>query len=343
MPGTFNPIFRKRSQWALSLVLGLLLSLSASIAGSVPLCLYVASYNQGEAWSDGIERGLRTALAERCEIASFYMDTHRYPEVDAMKKAGLAAFEFARNLQPDIIITSDDNAAKYLIVPYLIDKATPVVFTGINWTVREYGFPANNVTGMVEVAPIRAMLSNTLNAEVKLLGTPTHKPQKLQGNARILFIGSDNLSERKMLLRLDTLTESFGTHVDSILVGTFEAWLGGFKIAQEYDLIIIGNNAGILDWDDQRAKHYTREHTRALSVTYNEWMLDYSVLGYTRMAEEQGEWAGLSAIAILDGLSVSDIPIVTNRKVETWVNVELLSASGLQLNPRLVNRARKYY
>ncbi len=81
------------------------------------------------------------------------MDTHRYPEIDATKKAALAAFELARDLQPDIIITSDDNAAKYLIVPYLVDTATPVVFTGINGTVREYGFPAKNVTGMVEVAP----------------------------------------------------------------------------------------------------------------------------------------------------------------------------------------------
>lgn len=341
MPGTFIPILRTYSRLALSLLLGLVLSLGVSFASNPPLCLFVASYSAGEVWTDGVERGLRTTLADKCEVASFYLETHRYPEKEEMKKAARSAFELARDLQPDIIITSDDNAAKYLIVPYLVGTTTPVVFAGINWTVREYGFPAKNVTGMVEVAPLKSMLTNTLNAAVR--NGPSGNQHKLHGDARILFIGSDNLSEKKMLFRLDTLAKSFGTHVDSILVKDFDAWLSGFKIAQNYDLVIIGNKAGIQGWDDQQAERHAREHTRALSVTYNDWMLDYSVLGYTRMAEEQGEWAGLSAMAILNGLSVSDIPIVTNRKVETWVNMKLLSSSGLQLSPRLINRARKFY
>ncbi|ASJ75468.1 ABC transporter substrate-binding protein [Granulosicoccus antarcticus] len=344
MPRAVNSNLQRRFWWQISIALALALLASLLNASSSPLCLYVSSYNQGETWSDGVERGLRDALGHRCEIASFYMDTHRYRQIEEMQQAGLAAYELARDLQPDVIITSDDNAAKYLILPYLVDTSTPVVFAGINWTVREYGLPASNVTGMVEVAPLKSMLSNTLNTVSHSLEERTFTQYKMRDEARILFLSSNTLSERKMLFRLNSLaSRSFGSNVDSILVDDFKNWLAGFKVAQRYDLVIIGNNTGIRDWDDNVAELHVRSHTKTLSVTFNTWMMRYSVLGFTRVAEEQGEWAGLSAVALLDGLSVSDIPVVTNRRVETWVNPKLLSNSGLQLNPRLINSARKYY
>ena len=199
MPGTFNLILPQHSRWALSLVLGLCLSLSDSIASSSTLCLYVAPYNAGKAWSDGVERGLRNTLADNCEDAGVYMETHRYPEIGAMKKAGLAAFELARDLQPDIIIiTSDDNSAKYLKAPYLVDTATPVVFTGNNWTVQKYDFPAKNVTDMIEVAPKKSMLTITLIAAIRKHEGYPRNQQALRGDARIPHIGTDNLSERAL-------------------------------------------------------------------------------------------------------------------------------------------------
>lgn len=330
------------SDWRAAIATCLLMISGLAPAASTPLCLYVSSYHQGHTWSDGIERGLRQTIAERCEVTSFYMDTSRHSAVDDMQEAGLAAFERARNLQPDIIITSDDNAAEYLIVPYLLDTETPVVFSGLNWTVHEYGLPTSNVTGIVEVAPLRHMLINTLSA---VESTPDHRILSLRkqpGAARILYLGSDSPGDLKMLARIDTLANSFGTSVDSILVNEFEAWLSGFRIAQSYDLVIIGNNANVRGFDHNVARRHARLHTRALSVTYNDWMMDYSILGYTRLAEEQGEWAALAAMAILDGLPVSDIPVVTNRRFETWLNTALAESSGLRLSPHITNRAKKY-
>ncbi|MGQ7843373.1 ABC transporter substrate-binding protein [Granulosicoccus sp. 3-233] len=312
------------------------------LAAPAPLCLYVSSYHQGHAWSDGIERGLRQTIAEHCEVASFYMDSSRRPSVRDMQSAGLAAFERARDLQPDIIITSDDNAAEYLIVPYLLGGKTPVVFSGINWSVQEYGLPSSNVTGMVEVAPLRHMLINTLTA---VQSSPDHRIltlRKQPGAARILYLGSDSPADLKMLARIDLIANLLGTGVDSILVDDFDAWLSGFRLAQNHDLLIIGNNANVRDFDHDVARRHALLHTRTLSVTYNDWMMDYAVLGYTRLAEEQGEWAALAAIAILDGLPPSDIPVVTNRKFETWLNVDLAERSGLRLSPHITNRAKKY-
>lgn len=325
-----------------SIAIYLLLVFGYASAATTPLCLYVSSYHQGNPWSDGIERGLRQTLGDSCEIATFYMDTNRRPSQRDMRRAGQAAFELSRDLQPDIIITSDDNAAEHLIVPYLLDSERPVVFTGINWTIHEYGLPTSNVTGIVEVAPLRHMLISALTA---VKSSPDHSVMRvgrLPGEARILYLSSDSPGDLKMLNHIESIANSFGTGVDSILVKEFGAWLSGFKLAQDYDLVIIGNNADIHGFDHDIARQFARTHTRTLSVTYNDWMMDYAVLGYTRLAEEQGEWAALSVMAILDGLPVSDIPVVTNRKFETWLNTSLAELSGLLLGPHIVNKAKKY-
>ena len=331
-----------RSGWSAALATCLSLFAVHATAAPQALCLYVSSYQQGHAWSDGIERGLRETIGDRCEIVSFYMDSNRRPAQVDLKNAGLAAFELARDLQPDIIITSDDNAAEYLIAPYLLNGDTPVVFSGINWTIREYGLPGSNVTGIVAIAPLRHMLLNTLTA---IDSSPDHRIlslRKLPGEARILYLGSDSRSDLKMLARIDSLSGSFGTSVDSILVSDFKAWLSGFRMAQSYDLVIIGDNTNVRGFDPDVARRHAQTHTRALSVTYNDWMLDYAVLGYTRLAEEQGQWAGLSTVAVLDGLPVTDIPVVTNRQFETWLNTSLAKSSGLSLSPHISNRAKKY-
>ena len=49
------------------------------------------------------------------------------------------------------MIASDDNAQKYLVVPYLKGTQVPVIFNGVNWDASAYGFPTSNVTGMIEV------------------------------------------------------------------------------------------------------------------------------------------------------------------------------------------------
>jgi len=186
------------------------------------------------------------------------------------------------------------------------------------------------------------MLINTLSAVKSPADEQGRSQKRLPGEARILYLGSDSPGDLKMLTRIDTIANSFGTSVDSILVNEFDSWLSGYRLAQAYDLVIIGNNANVRGFDHDVARRHARLHTRTLSVTYNDWMMDYAVLGYTRLAEEQGEWAGLAAIAILDGLPAGEIPVVANRRFETWLNTRLVESSGLVLSPHVTQRAKKY-
>jgi ABC-type uncharacterized transport system substrate-binding protein len=235
-------------------------------------------------------------------------------------------------LKPDVVITSDDNAAKYLIVPHLLDKEIPVVFSGINWTVDEYGFPASNVTGIVEIAPIKPMLKEG----VRMAGIPEDHP------IRIAYLGASTLSEIKNFSRVKTTAESLEMTVDRILAEDFDEWKEGLELAQTYDLVVMGSSSGIAKFSEQEASAWAEKTTRTLSLTNHEWMMPYAAIGYTKVAEEHGEWAAASAIAILNGVRAIDIPLVTNRRWDTWTNEALLLELGIDLKQSSLVGAKKF-
>jgi ABC-type uncharacterized transport system substrate-binding protein len=61
----------------------------------------------------------------------------------------------------------------------------------------------------------------------------------------------------------------------------------------------------------------------------------------TKVPEEHGEWAGLAALEILGGTNPGDIPIVSNRKWDIWVNLSILNQSGIRLPAPLLKKAKK--
>jgi ABC-type uncharacterized transport system substrate-binding protein len=307
-------------------------SLSFAQSGNKPSCLYVASYHVGYPWSDGVERGLRERLQEQCHITEFYMDTKRRKSTEEKVAAGQAAYKLIKSLKPDVVITSDDNAAKYLIVPHLLDKEIPVVFSGINWTVEEYGFPASNVTGIVEIAPIKPMLIEG----VRTANIPADQP------IRVAYLGASTLSEIKNFNRVKATAESLKMTVDRILAEDFDEWKKGFELAQTYDLVVMGSSSGIAKFSEQKASVWANSNTRTLSLTNHEWMMPYAAIGYTKVAEEHGEWAAASAIAILNGVRTMDIPLVTNRRWDTWTNEELLIELGINLEQNHLIGAKKF-
>ena len=118
--------------------------------------LYIDSYHQGYAWSDGITKGIEEALKDSgAELKVHRMDTKKKPSEEFKKEAAEKAKALIEEYKPDVVIASDDNAAKYLIAPYYKDSEQPFVFCGVNWDAGVYGFPTANITGMVDSHPHR--------------------------------------------------------------------------------------------------------------------------------------------------------------------------------------------
>lgn len=310
------------------LLLAVALWLAVGAAQALPKCLFVSSYHQGYAWSDGVERGLRQTLDGRCEVRQFDMDTKRRKQPEQIAQAAQQAKQLIDSWQPDVVITADDHAARHLIVPYYRDSDLPIVFCGVNWTVEEYGFPYRNVTGMIEVAPVQAMIEQARSLV----------PQA----SKVLYIGANTVTERKNAARIGDAASALGLEYETQFAASLASWISAYERGQSYDFVVIGSNAGIVDWNEEAAVHAAMSLTRKLSVTSHEWMMPVAMLGMTKVPEEQGEWAGLVALQILDGTEPGSIPVIANRKWDLYLNMALVDTAGIDLPERLTSKGKRY-
>lgn len=313
----------------ISLLLGGILLVPALAQTAPPArCLYVSSYHAGYEWNDGIERGLESALQGRCELRKFYMDGKRHLDNEFAKAKAREAKELIETWKPDVVIAADDNASKYLVMPYLKDKPLPVVFCGLNWTAEPYGYPYRNATGMIEVGPIEP-----LSAEVRAV---------VKNARRGVFLSADENTQYKEYAMTREQYQRLGIELTHTTARTMADWEAGFTAAQaQADLLVIANNAGIKDWDKERAQRYVHKHGRRFSVANLEWMAPYAILTMSKIADEQGEWSGKVALLILDGTPPSKIPVVANRRWNMYVNTKLLDKTGYRLSPDILRKAVK--
>ena len=310
------------------ILFGLALFAHATAHAAPARCLYVSSYHSGYEWNDGIERGMDAVLQGKCEIKKFYMDGKRRLDEAFAKAKALEAKEIIDTWKPNVIIAADDNVSKYLIMPYFKNAAVPVVFCGLNWTAEPYGYPYRNATGMIEVGPIEP-----LSAEVRAV---------VKNARRGVFLSADEITQYKEFAMTRERYLRLGIEVTHTPVRTMADWEAGFTAAQaKADFLVIGNNAGINDWDKERAQRYAHEHARRFTVAYLEWMAPYAMLTMAKIADEQGEWAGKTALLILNGTPPSIIPIVANRRWNMYVNNKLLDKVSIRLSPEILRKAVK--
>ena len=298
-----------------------------SLAATMPVCVFVSSYHRGYSWSDRLENGLRERVGERCRIVRYDLDSKRRKDPADIERAAGRALEGIRRLDADVVLTADDNAIKYLVRPHLADGPVPVVFSGVNWTVEEYGLPTPSVTGIVEVAPIGPMIRQATGV--------------VPAARRAVYVGASTLTETKNFERIRASARRAGIELEPLYASDLDGWRLALELAQDADFVVIGSFSGIAGWDAAAAAEHALAVTRRPSFTNHDWMMPFAAVGYTKIPEEHGEWAGACALAILDGLSPADIPLVTNRKWDTWVNEDLVRASGARLPATLLHGAKR--
>ena len=291
-------------------------------------CIYINSYHDGFVWSDTIAKNLKNELIDSCEIIQFNMDTKRNKSIDYIQKKALEAKLLIDTEKPDIVITSDDNAAKYLIKPYYKDSHIPFVFNGVNWSAKEYGFPYSNVTGMIEVTPINELFKVAVY---------------ITSGKKGIFIGDDTITDKKDLKQFLKFAKKRNISLDSALLNTFEEWQQKYKEAQtKYDFIVLGHNSAIKNWDDKQAKEFLLQNTKKLVLTTYSWMVPFSTIGLTIRPEEQGTWAGNTAKAILNGYPIENIAITTNHIWNKSINMSLVNVSTVKIPKDIIFNYKKF-
>ncbi|MCU7934217.1 MAG: hypothetical protein KZQ99_04970 [Candidatus Thiodiazotropha sp. (ex Dulcina madagascariensis)] len=286
--------------------------------------LYLSSYHLDVAWSGGVHNGLLKALeGSGVELRKFFMGAKRNQSEGHLRNKALEAKRLIETFAPEVVVTTDDAAAKYIIAAYYKDSKLPFVFTGVNWNAAPYGLPTDNVTGIVEVEMIQ-LLYKQLKRYAK--------------GPRLGWLSENSLSQRKNIEHHQKL---FGIDYDKVyFVETFDDWKEAFlALQEEVDMLVLEAPHAIRDWNLDEAIAFAREHTWILTGGLTENVMPYAVMGYVRLPEEHGEWAARSALRILDGTPPNEIPLAQNIKGRLILNRRLLEHLGLVVDRALYRMA----
>ena len=304
---------------------------TAAIAAEFKV-LVVMSYEEDNPWVKEIRQGIDSVLGASSEITYFHMDTKVAPT--GGPKKGQEAYALYQSLQPDGVIAADDDAQAMFVVPFLRDKVkTPVMFNGVNNSAGKYGFPASNVSGILERAHVRESLA--------------FAKQLIPSIRTACFLTNDVPAGRALRTQVEEERDSYPVKVGTfhLVRNTREMDAFGKNGRAACDAILIDSLEGILD--DAARPLNNKEVLEALNKVYSG-----PVLGGNRYQVEQGAWAAVvktgqeqgetSAEMLLKamrGTPVAKIPVVSNVRGQRVINVTAIEVHKVVLQPTILRGA----
>ncbi|MDD2815275.1 MAG: ABC transporter substrate binding protein [Thiotrichaceae bacterium] len=282
------------------------------------------SYDENYPWTQGINQAALSVLEGNGIVSTvFYMNTKNRASESEKTEAATAAKAEIEKFEPDVVIVSDDDAVKYVLMPFYKNSPIPFVFCGVNWDASEYALPYSNTTGMLEI--------ELLDSIVKQVKENTRKFQ-----TRIGTLALNGFTEHK---RVDKYREHLGSKIlnKSYFPNNFEEWKRDFlKLQDEVDMILMLNARGMKDWNMPQAEQFLLENIKIPSASATEWMSPLSLLGITLVPEEQGTWAAQAALKIMGGQAPNTIPISRNQDGKLFVNLKIAEKLGVAIKPSLM-------
>jgi hypothetical protein len=286
--------------------------------------LWVDSYHSDYEWSNGIEKAIREALqGSGVELKIVHMDTKRHLEEDFHRQVGRRAWKIIQEYRPDVVIASDDNAQRFLVVPYLKGSDLPVVFIGVNQDLALYGYPCSNVTGMIEDEMaeelVKHLRANAKGPRAGIMGSDVHTMQ---------------------IVAAQYNKQLFDGQLRYYLVDSFAEFKSAFlRAQQEVDLLLFRNYSGISDWNAAEAEAFVNAHVRIPTGSVLPWMQPFNLFTIAKVPEEHGKYAAATALRILGGVLPADLPVVRNRLAHLVINLKMAKPAGIVLPVSLLQTA----
>ncbi|MBU0484708.1 MAG: hypothetical protein KKB30_09365 [Proteobacteria bacterium] len=282
------------------------------------------SYHQGNTWQDQQREGIESVLSG-AEIQYYYLDAKR--NHDGAQARAEEAFNLFQNFKPDAIITADDHAQLMFVVPYLKDKVkTPVIFMGVNNDATKYGFPATNVTGIVEIKHVREGLNFAQLID--------HKIKK------VAVIYKDNLSNELNVEQLKKEQADYSIKITKFIkLKSMSEAVDMIKTLQkEVDAIFSLNLTGLINEQGEQLETTTSMAKLSLLsqipiIGAESFDIESGALcGIIKTGQEQGATAARMVYDILNGKNIRDIPITSNKNGQRYINVTTAKRLGIKLD-----------
>jgi len=275
--------------------------------------LLVQSYHAGYPWVDAITRGVRTGLTDSgVELEVFYMDTKLRTDEPWKVHAGELAIRKVTQWDPDVIIAADDNAQQYFGRQF-VDGKRPLVFCGVNADPSQYGYPAANVTGVIE----RPFFKETLEF---LRQIRSARKVAVLSCADNTSLGAVNFIKEQVV----------DCDVETRLINDFDKWK---EAVEEYNNRVdalgiymyhtVKEKGNPISLDPKRVMQWTAENARIPTMGYFEFGVeDGLLLGVVESGEEQGEKAAQYALEILRGVPIRSLPVCKANRGKKMFNVQ---------------------
>ncbi len=292
--------------------------------------LIVHSSPPGHPWVQGINRAIEKCF-DRSDIEYQFrhIGTSRSGNNPRQQRACSLVRQKLETFQPRVVIAVDDDAQALFVKPFVGKSPIQFVFCGVNAEPETYGYPADNVTGILE----RTYPEQTMLLLKRLM--PNIK--------RVVCISDDSFTSNLVLRRLKarSANRSFPVQVaDYIQPPTFTKWVSAVGF---YDLKA-DTDAFLIPFTDTVKQSWNRENMSPSEIMM--WTADNikkPIVGLWPSATDQGALcavvvdpkehgtvAALMAKKILAGKKAGQIPIVTHR--DGYVIVNLKAASRLKVD-----------
>lgn len=325
----------KRYVWTVLVVVLAVLG-AAELAKAEGKVLVVTSYHEGYQWNDDICKGVQEALkGSGIVVEFFHMDTKRKPDVEWKKQAGEMAKQKVAEWKPDVVITCDDNAQAFFAKDYVNQPGAPqIVFNGVNAEPEAYGYPAKNVTGILE----RPHLIETIEMF-----------RKVRPEAKALLMLTDD-SETMTAVIQYAKTLKTPLPVSFVQVGTFPQWQEQVRAAEgKYDAIVVMNYHTIKPTAEAKESMPSKEvlawtvaNTKLPIIGLQAFNCEEgALLGIAESGIEHGYMAGTIAKQIIkEKKAAGDFPITTAKEGLIFVNLDTAAKMGIKIPYAVIKSAK---
>jgi ABC-type uncharacterized transport system substrate-binding protein len=298
--------------------------------------LVVHSYHEGQKehvveMTRGIEEALQGV---DCRLRFFHMDTKRHTDEQWKRAAGEKAKTILAAYRPEVVIAMDDNAQKYFAKDYAGRQGPPwFVFSGVNKEPQEYGYPAANVTGVLE--------RPNVGESIQLL-------LKVQPQVKNILIMADKSETTDPLIAYCKTLHLPVTVVAYEQPLALAEWTGALDRYRDridavglYVLRTINRSAtDSTKVPEQELVHLLNERYRLPTVGFFDSAAESGVLcGVSVSMREQGVAAGRIAKEILAGKRPKDFQMRPTEQGRIQLNLRTAEFLGIQIPYSIIKRA----
>jgi len=292
--------------------------------------LLIFSYHPEYSWVIEETRGVEEILRNKgMEIKKFYLDTKRKTSPQWWKEVAEDAVKKIEEFKPNLVIVFDDNACELVVKEY-IGKTLPFVFCSMNGDPEDYGFPAENITGVIERARVKE--------SIELL------KQLVPDVKRVAIITDNSPTSRGFVTRVKKTTLPLEMY-ELYMTDDFDTWKAKVEELQsKVDAIglflyhTIKEKGGEISLPAEDVLKWTLKNNKLPEFAPVDFVVKDGVLcGVTLSGYEQGKAAAEMALTILAGATPVNIPIKCPEKNNPIVN----ETRAKELNIRIPEDIRK--